>query len=206
MRKIYFEYTLLFILLPISLCFSYPISLKISGISISFLYIVYILIKNKYPFFKRGVQNYSKSIGIQIILNLSLLIVSTTLHLWLTNKSTLFNVVREKPLMWLSFLCIYSFLSVIPQEIIYRSFYFYRYKQLFNNTTVFLFSNALIFSIAHLFFQNILVSGITFIGGLIFAYSYNKTKSLVLVSIEHAIYGCWLYTVGFGAALGFPIP
>jgi len=26
----------------------------------------------------------------------------------------------------------------------------------------------------------------------------------LLVSIEHAIYGCWLFTVGMGSMLGFP--
>ena len=124
----------------------------------------------------------------------------------LTNPDALFNVIKVKPTMWISFICIYSFLSVIPQEIIYRSFYFERYKKIFPNKTLFIFSNALVFSLGHIFFNNLLVSVITFIGGLIFAYTYKKTKSMLLVSIEHAIYGCWLYTVGFGEILGFPSP
>ena len=45
---------------------------------------------------------------------------------------------------------------------------------------------------------------LTFLGGLIFAITYYKTKSTLLVSIEHAIYGCWLFTVGMGDMLGFP--
>jgi membrane protease YdiL (CAAX protease family) len=48
------------------------------------------------------------------------------------------------------------------------------------------------------------VLAFTFIGGILFAYTYQKTKSTLLVSIEHAIYGCWLFTVGMGTMLGFP--
>jgi hypothetical protein len=45
---------------------------------------------------------------------------------------------------------------------------------------------------------------LTFIGGILFAFTFKKTKSTLLVSIEHAIYGCWLFTVGMGEMLGFP--
>ena len=64
--------------------------------------------------------------------------------------------------------------------------------------------NAVLFSLAHLFFRNALVMILTFLGGIVFALTYHKTKSTLLVAIEHAIYGCWLYTVGMGEMLGFP--
>jgi membrane protease YdiL (CAAX protease family) len=75
---------------------------------------------------------------------------------------------------------------------------------LFQNEALFLFFNATLFSLAHLFFRNALVMFITFLGGLLFALTYKKTKSTLLVTIEHAIYGCWLFTVGMGEMLGFP--
>ncbi|WP_193316028.1 CPBP family intramembrane glutamic endopeptidase [Flavicella marina] len=108
--------------------------------------------------------------------------------------------------MWITFIGVYTFLSVIPQELIYRSFYFNRYQKLINNKHLLLFMNAIVFSLGHIFFMSPLVLGITFVGGWVFAYTYTNTKSLLLVSIEHAIYGCWLYTVGFGELLGFPVP
>jgi membrane protease YdiL (CAAX protease family) len=58
--------------------------------------------------------------------------------------------------------------------------------------------------LAHLFFKNTLVIVLTFLGGILFAITYHKTNSTLLVSIEHAIYGCWLFTVGMGSMLGFP--
>jgi len=200
------EYVILFIILPISFCFDYPVYLKIGLGAFFFIFLISYLIKNKYPFLKKTFQNYQKKIGIQIVLNVLGLAIISIVYLKITDPSSLFNVIRAKPTMWITFIAIYSFLSVIPQEIIYRSFYFSRYKKLFPNTYILILSNALVFSLGHIFFNNIIVSGITFIGGLVFAYTYLKTKSLWIVSIEHAIYGCWLYTVGFGAALGFPVP
>lgn len=64
--------------------------------------------------------------------------------------------------------------------------------------------NAIIFSLAHLFFKNGLVLLVTFIGGVIFSLTYLKFKSTALVTIEHALYGNWLFTVGMGQMLDFP--
>jgi membrane protease YdiL (CAAX protease family) len=101
-------------------------------------------------------------------------------------------------------LIFYTFFSVYPQELIYRTFFFQRYQSLLKNESLFILINAVVFSLAHIFFKNTLVLFSTFIGGIIFAYTYKKTKSTLLVSIEHAIYGCWLFTVGMGNMLGFP--
>ena len=76
--------------------------------------------------------------------------------------------------------------------------------KLFTNKRLFIFINAILFALGHLFFRNTLVLFLTFLGGLLFAITFNKTNSTILVSIEHAIYGCWLFTVGMGEMLGFP--
>jgi len=87
--------------------------------------------------------------------------------------SALFCVPRNKPDLWVTILFIYTFLSVWPQEVIYRTFFFERYKTIFTNKNIFIFT-------------------------------YTKTKSTTLVSIEHALYGNWLFTVGMGQMLAFP--
>jgi len=106
-------------------------------------------------------------------------------------------------MLWIVILFVYSLLSVYPQELVYRAFFFQRYQSLFRNDKLFIFINAIIFSLGHLFFKNSLVIVLTFLGGLLFAFTFNKTKSTLLVSIEHAIYGCWLFTVGMGTMFGF---
>ena len=128
----------------------------------------------------------------------------TTIFVWFTNNETLYNVLLIKPKLWLFILFVYSVFSVYPQELIYRAFYFKRYHEFFKNKSLFIFINAIVFSLGHIFFRNSLVLILTFLGGLLFAFTFNKTKSTLLVSIEHAVYGCWLFTVGMGDMLGFP--
>jgi membrane protease YdiL (CAAX protease family) len=112
--------------------------------------------------------------------------------------------VLNKPLLWLAILFIYSVFSVYPQELIFRTFFFQRYEVLFKSKALFIFINAIVFSLAHLFFRNTLVLLLTLFGGILFGFTFYNTKSTLFVTIEHAIYGCWLYTVGMGSILGFP--
>jgi hypothetical protein len=42
---------------------------------------------------------------------------------------------------------------------------------------------------------------LTFAGGVLFAKRYSDTRSLVISMIEHALYGNYLFTIGFGKYL-----
>ena len=130
----------------------------------------------------------------RVFTKLIVITVFTSLYVFVTDKELLFNVLITKPKLWVAILLVYSLFSVYPQELIYRTFFFQRYKALISNK----------FSLGHIFFRNTLVLLLTFFGGLLFAFTYSKTKSTILVSIEHAIYGSWLFTVGMGDMLGFP--
>jgi membrane protease YdiL (CAAX protease family) len=117
----------------------------------------------------------------------------------------LFNALQNN--LWRFFLVtgVYTFLSVIPQEFIYRKFYFQRYKMLFKSDKQLIAINSMVFCLGHLFFDNLLVLVITLIGGFIFSLSYLKYQSLKWICIEHSLYGLWLYTIGLGGLLGFPV-
>ncbi|MDO5980874.1 CPBP family intramembrane glutamic endopeptidase [Flavivirga spongiicola] len=198
------EFLIIFILLPISFAMTYSIKLKVSIGIIGFIYIIYILLRVEKKKFKIASGLKWHIFWKQTIFKLIVIAILTTLFVWLTDNELLFNVLLNKPKLWVFILFIYSFFSVYPQEIIYRTFYFQRYKGLFKNETLFVFVNAIIFSLGHVFFKNSLVLVLTFFGGLLFAMTYKKTQSTLLVSIEHAVYGCWLFTVGMGGMLGFP--
>lgn len=121
----------------------------------------------------------------------------TLICLFLTPKS-LFSFPMRKPHFWLIVMLLYPFLSAFPQELIYRTFFFHRYKILLKNEKTALFANAILFSFLHIIYDNTPALIITFLGGLIFARTYEKSKSLPLVTLEHALYGCWLFTIGLG--------
>jgi len=204
--KIYklIEFFVLFVVIPVSFAILYPIWMKMTVGLLGFIYVLFILLKVENNKFKIAPKLDWKKFWIQTIVKLVIISIATIVFVWFTDKSQLFFVLYNKPKLWIFILFVYSLFSVYPQELIYRTLYFQRYKSLFKSQSLFMFMNAILFSLAHLFFRNSLVLILTFLGGLLFAFTYNKTKSTLLVSIEHAIYGSWLFTVGMGAMLGFP--
>jgi len=198
------EFFILFIAFPIIITIDFPIWIKLIMGSLGFCYVTYLLLKVERLQIKIKTVIKWKSFWISTLLKFLFIVIVTVLYVWFTDKIQLFNVVKSKPLLWVVILFVYSIFSVYPQEIIYRTFFFKRYRSLIRNEYVFIFINALVFSLGHIFFSNFLVMILTFFGGLLFAFTFSKTKSTVLVSIEHAIYGCWLFTVGMGSMLGFP--
>ena len=198
------ELILLFIILPISFTLNYSPILKLAFGFIGFIYILYVLFKTERISIKISKDLNWTKFWKNTLLKFIFIAIFTSLYVWFTSRESFFSVVINKPKMWVLILLFYSIFSVFPQELIYRTFFFKRYKSIIKNEKVFIFMNAVLFSIAHLLFKNTLVLILTFIGGLLFAFSYKKNNSTLLVSIEHALFGCWLFTVGMGSMLGFP--
>ena len=198
------EFFFVFIIVPISFVLEYPVLLKmITGI-VGFLYIIFVLLRVEKKQFKIAKGLDWKLFWKQTFLKFIAIVILTTIYVWIFDQSNLYSVVLNKPFMWIAILFIYSLFSVYPQELIFRTFYFQRYESFFKSKASLIFINAVVFSLAHLFFRNTLVLVLTFLGGLLFAMTFYKSKSTLFVTIEHAIYGCWLFTVGMGEMLGFP--
>ena len=198
------EFVIIFLILPISFMFNYLVWLKFGIALIGLAYIIYVLLKIENLPFKIAKNLNWLWFWKQTFIKLLIISVLTIFYVWLTNKEALFVVLLQKPKLWVFILFIYSFFSVYPQELVYRTFFFKRYKPLFNSGPTLIVVNALVFSLGHIFFKNTLVLILTFLGGILFALTYFKTESTLLVSIEHAVYGSWLFTVGMGNMLGFP--
>ncbi|TWO33078.1 CPBP family intramembrane metalloprotease [Seonamhaeicola sediminis] len=198
------EFFLIFVLVPLSFTISYSTLIKIIIGVLGFSYIVYVLLNVEKKKIEIATNLNWKRFWKETFLKFAIIIVFTTLFVWITDTELLFNVLINKPKLWMAILIIYSILSVYPQELIYRTFFFQRYQSLIKNEKFFLILNAVAFSLGHIFFNNLLVLVLTFLGGLLFASTFKRTNSTLLVSIEHAIYGCWLFTVGMGNMLGFP--
>lgn len=108
---------------------------------------------------------------------------------------------RERPALWLTICVVYPLLSVYPQNIVYRAFIAHRYRSLFADESSILWASAAAFGWAHIIFHNPIAMLLTFAGGLIFAQTYRRHQSLLLASIEHALYGLLVFTIGLGHAL-----
>jgi uncharacterized protein len=124
--------------------------------------------------------------------------VVISLGVWLLRPDLLFMLVKDSPRIWVLVLVLYPLFSVYPQELVYRAFFFHRYRELFRNRWVMIMTNAAAFSFMHIVFQNWVAVIMTFVGGLLFAHTYERTRSLTAVSLEHALYGCYIFTIGLG--------
>lgn len=105
---------------------------------------------------------------------------------------------REHAGMWALLMVGYPLLSVYPQNVLYRAFVFQRYRPLFGDGWNMIFASAAAFSAAHIVFQNWTAVALTAVGGVFFAHTYTRTRSVLAASVEHALYGCAVFTVGLG--------
>ena len=198
------EFFLIFIILPVSFALNYPFVIKAVLAISGFAYVIYVLLKIEGNKFRMAPNLQWPTFWKNVFLKLLIIAFLTIVYMLATAKSELFHVLYQQPKLWVIILFAYAMFSVYPQELIYRTLFFQRYSSLFKSKSLFIFLNAIVFSLGHIFYRNSLVLLMTFLGGILFALTYDKTKSTLLVSIEHAIYGCWLFTVGMGAMLGFP--
>lgn len=113
----------------------------------------------------------------------------------------LLNLPRQRPGLWALVMVAYPVLSVVPQNIVYRAFIFHRYACVFRSPRAMVWASACAFSWAHVVFWNPVALMLTLAGGLVFAETYARRPSVPLVSLEHALYGCLVFTVGLGGYL-----
>lgn len=100
---------------------------------------------------------------------------------------------RFLAVLWL----LYPLLSALPQELIFRTLFFHRYRTLLPDPRHAVLLNAAIFSFAHLMYWSVVVMVLTFVGGLIFARAYQK-YGFPMVWMLHAVAGNMLFSVGMG--------
>lgn len=190
-----FEFLFIFILLPILFFIKIiPLNFIIPILWIISFY-AFFLLKNDYKikFFEKINLNDLKYILIRFVL-ISIII---TLFTYIFFEEYLFNFIVEKPKMYFLVMIFYPILSVLPQEFIFRKFFFKRYSFYFSSN-IFLLLNTFCFAWAHIIFNNYLAIIFTFIGGYLFAQTYKRTNSFSLVCIEHILYGNLLFTIGLG--------
>lgn len=125
-------------------------------------------------------------------------LVSSALIVQWTAPAALFLLPRHSPDLWLAILLFYPLLSALPQELVFRPLFFRRYATLMPPGRAPLVLNAAVFSFAHLMYWSWIVAGMTFIGGLVFAWGYEERRSFPLAFALHAVAGLALFTAGLG--------
>ncbi|MEM7349385.1 MAG: CPBP family intramembrane glutamic endopeptidase [Acidobacteriota bacterium] len=110
----------------------------------------------------------------------------------------LFAFPRRNPGFWLVVMALYPLVSVYPQELIFRTFLFHRYRALVPSTNAMILLSGVLFGLAHLFFDNWIAPVLSTAGGILFARTYARTGSTLQASLEHGLWGDFLFTLGIG--------
>lgn len=126
-----------------------------------------------------------------------------TACVWMRASWLFLALPRRHPGVWAMVLVLYPVLSVVPQALIYRAFFCHRYRPLLGGSArmqawVLMVASAATFALMHLVFRNWVAVALAFPGGLLFAWRYLRTESLCVSWMEHALYGCLLFTIGLG--------
>lgn len=198
-NRLWAEFVLLFVALPLGYRFKpFPFPI-IPALWLLTAYCLFRLLRD--PAFDRKILWNAKAFRAQwlrivgLFIVLALLIAGT---IFLLRPEWLFAFIRRAPFAWVLIMVLYPILSVYPQGIVFRSFLFHRYSNLFQNPVVMIVASALAFSFAHIVFRNVIAVAFTLAGGVIFAWRYRQSRSLFASAFEHALYGCWMFTVGLG--------
>ncbi len=92
---------------------------------------------------------------------------------------------------------LYPLVSVLTQELVYRTFFFHRYGPLFGEMRwALVLINGVLFGFAHIVFDNHVAVIGTSVIGILLAYRYATTRSFWAVFIEHTLWGWLVFTVG----------
>ena len=126
------------------------------------------------------------------------LLVILGLAVWQFAPESLFALIKRAPRLWIAVMILYPLLSVYPQELLFRAYFFRRFETLFGSGAGLIAASAIAFSFVHIIFGNWIALSLTLIGGVLFATTYRQSGSLLLTSIEHAVFGNFLFTIGLG--------
>ncbi|MFM7622045.1 MAG: CPBP family intramembrane glutamic endopeptidase [Alphaproteobacteria bacterium] len=128
-----------------------------------------------------------RAVGVALILGVGL---------FLFRPEQMFAFPLAMPERYVLVMLIYPFLSALPQEIVFRPLFWSWFSHLSPKGRIVW--NALAFGVAHSIFMNPVAVVLSTVGGVILAYQYERHRDVVLVWIEHVLYGWLIFTLGWG--------
>ena len=106
---------------------------------------------------------------------------------------------RNRPATYQRIMLLYPAMSVVVQELVYRTFFFHRYGALFGRVWwLAILLNGVLFGLGHIVIGTELAVYGTMATGTLFAYRYARTRSFWAVFVEHTLWGALVFTVGLG--------
>ncbi len=198
-----FELVGLFVLIPLLFYFDFIPGPKAIPLLVVFLVaLIYLLFSRKFNRKEFGFNGYSGWRWLLLRMFIATCVVYILTIIFIPDR--LFYLPKNNLHLWIAIMIFYPIWSAFTQELIYRSFFFYRYKSIFNNEKLMVLFNGILFGFLHIIFRNWIAVVCTMLVGFYWASSYSKHRSLMLDFVEHAFVGNLLYNFGIGSYFYVP--
>ncbi len=194
----WFELLLLYIGIPVILKYSENPGLKFIALLLVFSVFLYILLRDK-TFKKKQFRLNGFRAWRMILWRTALMIIFLLTFTWFFFPEQYFALPVHATGLWAITVLAYPFVSVIPQELVFRVYFYHRFQGLVANRNLLMLLNALLFSYSHILFNNWVVLVFTFIASILFSFTYLRHRSFTIVVLEHSLYGLLVFTIGPGS-------
>lgn len=185
------EFLLIFIVGPlVPLLLPLPSPLKLSFLLLTAIYCLWRLKTTDKP---PAHTLHLKALWAGIILRTGVFACLGAAATWWLIPDDFLRFPRTRPMMWLTVMLLYPWLSALPQEVIYRRFFFRRFQP-----AAPLAVNVLLFAWLHISYLNLPALLLSGLGGWILAHQWRRHNNLAAVAIEHALYGMIVFSIGLG--------
>ncbi len=192
------ELVALYIGVPLVVWFKIMPAFKLVPLFIVFIVYLFLLVKDK-SFKNRQFRLNGFNAWSMIFYRTAIMAVFLVAFTWYFYPEQYFDLLINNFNLWLRIVLVYPFFSVIPQELVFRVYFYHRFKGLISGKYILILLNALLFSFTHIVFENWVVLIFTFIASILFSFTYLRHRSLVIVSLEHSLYGLLIFTLGPGS-------
>lgn len=201
------EFSLLFFGIPLFIFLDKDF-LHPSILVLPVLVFVFLLLKSNTDFmwrelFKWGIPS---SVLIQNGLIVILSFVLMLGYVMIFDREHLFDLPRTHPWIYLAMCLFYPVFSAFGQEVIYRTFLFRRYGNLFGKESLCILFSGISFSFLHIVYYDPVSMILTFMGGIWFARIYQQTRSVLFAAVLHGVMGIIVFGVGLGRYFWLDMP
>ncbi|MBI1650432.1 CPBP family intramembrane glutamic endopeptidase [Hyphomicrobium sulfonivorans] len=196
------EMALLFLLAPLAVDYAVHterVPVFIALLPVLLLVVVFLVLDRTFTFRRELSRGFSlgQLTSILAVFALGGGLVAAYVHQYLPGQ--FLELPRNRPEVWERIMLLYPLMSVLAQEMLYRTFYFHRYGVLFGRAWwAAILLNGVLFGIGHIVIGTPLAIYGTMAAGMLFAWRYAMTRSFWAVFIEHTLWGWLVFTVGLG--------
>jgi membrane protease YdiL (CAAX protease family) len=184
--------------IPLLLKFDVVPILKLVPLFLMFVIYLYILLRDK-DFKKKRFKLNGFRAWRMILYRSAVMVIFLVFFTWFFYRDQYLALPTQEPLLWLRIVLIYPFFSVIPQELVYRVYFYHRFQGLFANRNLLILLNSVLFSFMHILYENWVAIVFTFVASILFSLTYLRHRSFTIVALEHSIYGLLIFTIGPGS-------